>query len=132
MLTPIAADAMARRRFTYVADPFGRDTWRSHADTVLAGSPWEGDCDDLASTVLDLLGREGFPLDQRFRLLVSTTSGRVIDHMVAAGVQGGKILILGDTFGPAYDISRMTHRGILFQRMSEAREGIWREGVPTA
>lgn len=132
MLTPTSADTMARRRFSYRADPRGQDIWRSHADAVLAGSAWSGDCDDLASTVLDLLGREGFSLEDRFRLLVGSGFSAKIDHMVAAALSGGRLLIIGDTFGPAYPIREMKHRPILYQRMSEARDGIWREGAPPA
>ena len=132
MLTPFSVDALARRRFTYQPDPKERDTWRSHADAALAGSPWSGDCDDLASTVLDLLGRDGFPLQERFRLLVSTRGGRIVDHMVAAALYGGRIIVIGDTFSGPYPLAEMKHRSILYQRMSEAREGIWREGRPQA
>lgn len=55
-------DQAARDGFTYAGDG-ALDTWRSHAADVLNSRPWRGDCDDLVSTVLDLLGRRGVPLD---------------------------------------------------------------------
>jgi hypothetical protein len=50
--------------------------------------------------------------------------------MVAAAAYGGRILVIGDTFSAAYPLSDMKHRPFLFQRMSEARDKIWREGMP--
>lgn len=129
-----AADGQARGKFTYKPDG-ATDNWRSHADEVLAGTPWEGDCDDLASTVLDLCGRQGVPLEDRYRLLVSSTGGKLPDHMVGC-VRGsdGAFRLVGDTFRAAYDVTSMAHKGIVYNRLSEnpphVAETIWREGVP--
>ena len=124
-------DARAREKFTYREDQ-GVDTWRSHAAEVLAGTPWSGDCDDLTATVNDLLSRAGCPLDQLYRLLVSTTRTETVDHTVACAVDDhGGFWVLGDTFRPAYPAAGMPHRGITYNRLSEAApKVIWRDGTP--
>lgn len=124
------ADALARRLFTYRQEP--GDTWRSHADEALRGEAWQGDCDDLASTVLDLLGRQGGAHEDRYRLIVSSTNGKKADHMVACvRTADGSFRIVGDTFAPDYPAAAMRHRGLFYNRLSETvPEAIWREGVP--
>lgn len=127
-------DLAARRRFTYRRDRADRDEWRSHADQVLAGEYWAGDCDDLASTVLDLAGRDGAPLALRFRLLAdaSPPSGR-FNHMVAAiQDEAGRFWIVGDTFAPAHTAEGFLHRPFAYHRLDEYRDGdpLWRDGAP--
>lgn len=128
-----AWDQAARAGFTYEGDGVF-DTWRSHAGAVLNGRRWSGDCDDLTSTVLDLLGRRSVPLDQRFRLLVDSSGGGKIDHMVGCVLTADRqFLIVGDTFGQAYGARSMPHRAIEYQRMDEWTPGgdaIWRAGAP--
>jgi hypothetical protein len=127
-----ATDAAARARFTYRGDGLF-DQWRSHADDVLAGRAWAGDCDDMASTVLDLLGREGLALDRRFRMWVASR-GTMIDHMVACAVDDqGRFWIVGDTFAPAYPAGDMRHSPMQSWRLDERRaDGTpnLREGAP--
>lgn len=128
----IQADATARRGFSYQEDPAKWDNWRSHADEALSGRPWQGDCDDLASTFLDILCRRGAALDQLYRLIVSSTRSATPDHMIA-GVRAddGVFWIGGDTFGPAYRAATMQHRPIYFNRLSEAgRFPVWRKLTP--
>jgi hypothetical protein len=122
-------DLQARRRFTYLSET--GDTWRSHADDALVGKAWHADCDDLASTVLDLLGRAGVNLQDRYRLVVAS-KGKKPDHMVACVRLGdGCFRIVGDTFGPDYPAAVMKHRGVFYNRLSEnSPEPIWRKGVP--
>jgi hypothetical protein len=126
-----AIDARARHGFGYRADG-STDNWRSHADAVLKDQPWSGDCDDLASTVLDLLGRQGVAADDRYRLLVSSAGAKTPDHMVACVcAANGAFLIVGDTFRPAYPATSMRHRGVFYNRLNETLpEAVWREGVP--
>lgn len=120
-------DATARANFTYLADPQGADTWRSYADQARAAVPWEGDCDDLVSTVLDLLGRAGLPLEQRFRLVVRP-SGSPDQHMIGMAVDdGGQFWIVGDTEGPIYPADACTYAADVYQRLSER---FWRAGFP--
>lgn len=125
-----AVDARARGRFTYLAET--GDNWRSHADAVLKGMSWSGDCDDLASTALDLLGRDGVAAGDRYRLVVSSSGTKKPDHMVACvRADDGAFLIVGDTFKPAYFVAAMRHRGIFYNRLNEnLPEAVWREGVP--
>lgn len=110
MLSKIkAADAQARRRFNYKADP-GRDTWRSFATDVKAGKSWSGDCDDLASTAADLAAQAGVPLANLWFAAVSSTRGKTIDHLIAiAKDEDGRYWTLGDTFGPCVLITKMEH-----------------------
>lgn len=127
-----AWDQAARSRFTYESDGV-MDTWRSHANAVLDQKHWRGDCDDLVSTVLDLLGRRGAPLDQRFRLLVDSKGGDTVDHMVGCVLTADhRFLIVGDTAGPAYGASSMLHRALQYQRMDEwsGDDPVWRDGAP--
>lgn len=112
-------DKLARERFTYKADPVLKDTWRSHAKQVLAGEAWSGDCDDLASTVLDLLGRNGVALEDRYRLYVASDKSDTVDHMVAAvRANDGDIYVVGDTFAPIYKLNRMAHRLLGSEKLS--------------
>lgn len=85
---------------TYKHDAALKDTWRSYATSVLAGKPFAGDCDDWASTVLDMLVRAGAPKDRLYRALVST-DGDVINHFVGiVELDNGERWTIGDTFGP--------------------------------
>lgn len=127
-------DHRARALFTYKGDALNMDTWRSFADQVLAGDAWAGDCDDLASTILDLLGRDGLPLNRRYRLLIATQGDGWIDHQ-AACVQDdqGRFLMVGDTFGPAYSPPCISGAIRRYQRMDEWRgdgRPLWRDGAP--
>lgn len=105
-------DRLARKNFTYVKDPDGRDEWTSHAEDVLAGRPWKGDCDDLASTVMDLIYQAKVALPHAMRrLMVSTTGGDIVDHMVGMiQDRDGKTWIIGDTFGPCYRWHECKHK----------------------
>jgi hypothetical protein len=130
-------DAAARQGFGYQPDPSDRDEWRSHADDVLAGRTWFGDCDDLASTVLDLAGREGLPLSSRFRLMVTSPGGKPpYDHMLGAIMdETGAYWTAGDTFGPASPAAQCPHRAFCYHRMDEWTadgEPVWRTGFPWA
>lgn len=128
--SPRELDRLARAGFTYLADPDG-DLWRSHADDALNGRKWAGDCDDLASTVLDLASRDGYRLDRLFRLFVSTGKSKAPDHMVAV-MKGPdlKLWVVGDTFKPAYRLSEMTHRPVFYEKMDVAAAGVLWKGAP--
>lgn len=116
-------DHAARERFTYVTDDvqFGvTDDWRSHADDVLAGKHWKDDCDGLASTVLDLLARDGYDPSLMYRAVVdSTGKGDKIDHFVGIVSDGSELFVVGDTFGPVYPIKEMRHKLVAVSRVSE-------------
>jgi predicted transglutaminase-like cysteine proteinase len=123
-------DRQARRGFTYKPDV--ADEWRSHSKDVYEGKSWEGDCDDLASTVLDLLASHGAPLEDLYRLIVVTKTG--VGHMIGAIKEedGGRFWIVGDTFKDSpYPVSSMEHKPHEYNRLSEAGANTtWRMGLP--
>lgn len=126
-------DHSARQHFTYKKDPVSFDNWRSHADDVLAGQAWQGDCDDLTSTVLDLCGRKGMSLPERYRLIVDSDHDGKPDHMVGCVLDSkNQLWIVGDTFvDHPYPILNMKHKPYEYNRLSEAgEEPVWRAGVP--
>lgn len=129
----VAADKAAKSNFTYEADGDG-DTWRSHAEAALARRPWSGDCDDLASTALDLLTRwdGNMPLDRLFRLCVASPDcprDLFYDHMVAGYKdEKGNLFIFGDTFTHACHVSRSPHKVRRYACLSEGI--VWRVGQP--
>jgi hypothetical protein len=117
----ILADTIARRRWTYLADPVGHDTWISHADEALNGIPWRGDCDDLAETVLDLLGRGGQALDKRWRLFADTDGDGKVDHLMGcAEDDAGTFWIVGDT-GCSASIAPSDYTIIEYHRLDQFR-----------
>ena len=129
----VRVDREARALFTYQPDGVF-DRWRSFGDDVLLGRAWAGDCDDLTSTVLDLLGRAGQPLDRRWRLTVGALQTGRVDHLVGCALSDeGAWIVVGDTFGPAYGAWQMRHQPFDFHRLDERNlEGkpVWRLGVP--
>jgi hypothetical protein len=127
------ANNLACRWFTYEEDK-PRDEWRSHADDALAARRWKGDCDDLASTALDLLVRQhpDIDLSRLYRMCVKSPEcppSVPYDHMVAgAMIRPGVLVIFGDTFAHPHTYARSPHR---IMRYAPLSEGItWREGHP--
>lgn len=108
------ADAAARARFTYRHDPPGRDTWVSHADAVRAGRAWQGDCDDLGSTALELAIELGADPARLHRALVASPycpPDQAFDHYVAlAQAEDGDWWVFGDTYTPALPLAHSGHR----------------------
>lgn len=131
------ADSRARQHFTYAPEPIGQDEWRSYADKVRAKEPFKGDCDDLASTVLDLVtgwiadGSVEGETSDLFRLCVKSPAcppWQAYDHMVAAYIHAGDLFCFGDTNG---SIQRPRERGYSIAQYSRVSEGIvWRKGAP--
>lgn len=76
--------------------------WESFADAALAGKKWVGDCDNLTFTVLDLLSRQGFPMERMWRLQARASTKGIL-HMVG-GVQltDGRFVIVGDAMRNSY------------------------------
>lgn len=104
------ADALARKNHEYAYDKPGEDQWRSFANVALQGKKWYGDCDDLASTTCDIAVRLGVPLKNLWFVHVSSTRNGRTDHMIAFGKdEKGKLWVIGDTFGPCYPVSQMSH-----------------------
>jgi hypothetical protein len=74
------------------------------------------------STVLDLLGQAGLPLDQRYRLEVATRYSAQINHLIGAVVaEDSGFWIVGDTFGSAYPAADLRHTAMEYQRLSEGK-----------
>lgn len=128
-------ERLCRARWSYKINDVHK--WRSYGDDILAGKSWQGDCTDLASSVLDLAGRRGAPLDKRYRLLVSVAGTDVPDHMVGVMVDdAGSWWIVGDTFegtiGP-YPATRLAYRPCEYNRLDEIDanyQPTWRAGLP--
>jgi predicted transglutaminase-like cysteine proteinase len=111
-------DTQVRKKFTYKLDD--GDHWRSFAAAVKAGTPWQGDCDDLATTTIQLLYEAGAHPKTLCRACVSSKRDKRIDHMIAfAKDDAGQIWVVGDTFGPAYPIENMNHRPILISLVTK-------------
>lgn len=138
-------EELARKGFKYVADnakTVAEDKWTSRADEALAGKPWPGDCANLATTVLDLCGRAGVPLFDRFFLVVEADpgDGKLVGHAVGAiEDEDGLMWIVGDTFSEApYMAQRMRHIPVDYHWQSEVEmvDGKpvfkWRKGIPWA
>lgn len=122
-------DKVARTKFTYKADPPTWDTWRSHAEDVFAKRNWTGDCDDLASTVLDLLGQAGMPLTSRYRCMVDSQGGHKIDHMIAVVLDDqNHFWFVGDTNGEATREVPSSYTFIEYARLDQINQR--RKGAP--
>lgn len=123
--TLIKWDTLARAHYTYEYDDIQYrqgDDWRSHADDVLAGARWKDDCDGLASTVIDLLDRDGYESDKMFRVICSSTGTQTPDHFVGMASDGEGLYIVGDTFGPVYSVKKIQHRILAVSRISDGIE----------
>lgn len=66
--------------FRYVSDR--EDTWRVHSSAVLTKQTWNGDCDDLTSTTLDMLVRNGQPRNKIWFVLADVEHKKTLDHLV--------------------------------------------------
>jgi lysozyme len=100
-------DKFVRDRAVYTFDKPGKDQWRSYASQMLANPSYvlRGDCDDWASTVLDLLARKGVPKKQLIRAMVASPeaqkAGIDCDHFIGiVKLDNGQKWTVGDTFGP--------------------------------
>lgn len=116
-----AADSLVRKNWTYLSDE--HDTWRVHTSTVLNNQIWLGDCDDIATTTLEVLARAGQPRDKMWLVLVAAQlsyriQGR-LDHLVAIVQDSeGEFWVVGDTNGKVYRLSDMTYRPIVYTDMN--------------
>lgn len=141
VIRAINADGTARRYFHYRED--GKtDTWRSFAEQALLHRDWHGDCDDLASTALDLLARGVTPGPVRaelttrmYRLKVKSAQcrpGIPYDHMIAAVKIGADLWIIGDTFTKAHKIEASPHSllkpGRIYSHSKVSEGVVWRAG----
>lgn len=117
-----AIDRAARTHWTPKAD--GKvDTWRSFHKAVEAGITTGGDCDDLSTTVMQLLCEAGLWLTDGWLLVVDSNGDTHGDHLVGAcRDELGGYWIVGDTLADsAYPAHTMKHKGIAFVALSNRR-----------
>jgi hypothetical protein len=117
----------ARAQYTYSTDI--EDSWRVHTHTVYAGVAWTGDCDDLTSTVLDMMGREGQPMNKMWFILVNVDrSAMTADHIIGVVEdRDGKIWVVGDTGPFARPLQDVTYRILAWARLD--RPKVWNTSV---
>ena len=113
MLSPyeimnISLDTKAN--FNYLADV--EDNWRVHSSEVLTKQTWKGDCDDLTSTTLDMLVRNGQPRNKIWFVLADVEHKNMLDHLIGMIQDAdGHFWIVGDTSSQnAYPASQMKYR----------------------
>jgi len=70
--------------------------WESFADRALAGKAWVGDCDNLTFTVLDLLARQGFPVERMYRVQRPTKNPSIYHMVGMVQLSDGRYFIVGD------------------------------------
>lgn len=121
------ADMRVRANFTYTPDVV--DNWRAHSHAVLNSRPWEGDCDDLSTTALDMLGRQGQPLDRMWLVLVAAQTGNRLggrlDHLIGVVEDdAGKFWVVGDTSHTTVELKEMTYRPLVYM---SAADQVWHE-----
>jgi predicted transglutaminase-like cysteine proteinase len=122
--------------WSWLPDAPNDDVWTDHSADVLAGRPWQGDCDDAVATVLRMLSLRGVPDSQLYRVRVLTDGGvPPADHMIGAAVDDtGAVWIVGDINSsvviPATDCPYAAYD---YQRLDEwvdAKTPLMREGFP--
>lgn len=86
----------AKSNFVYKSDVV--DNWRVHSSEVLMKQTWQGDCDDLASTTLDMLIRAGQPRRRAWLVLADVEHKAKLDHLIGMVEDAdGHYWIVGDT-----------------------------------
>lgn len=123
-------DAAARKKFTGVDDKVQykvTDDWRSHAAEVLAGLPWQDDCDGLAETTIDLLIRDGYPPEYIYRVMVASDLHHkdTVDHFVSVVFDGYKWYVIGDTLEPMYQFKEMQWIPLFYSKVPDG--AFWTE-----
>lgn len=122
-----SADKRVRSNFTYVTDVV--DNWNVHSSNVMDTLPWFGDCDDLSTTALDMLARQGQPLDRMWLVLVAASpanklNGR-LDHLIAVVEDDqGRYWVVGDTSRETIELKDMTYRPLVYMSTNDM---VWHE-----
>lgn len=108
---------------SYRWENYVNERWDSKVDDFLMGKSVKGDCDELATTAMELAVIAGVPRERVLRILATTQGGM---HMTAGYIDdAGEIWVFGDTFSPQMQKLRHTpHRILAYSRSSE--EGNWR------
>jgi predicted transglutaminase-like cysteine proteinase len=120
----LSTNLTARDRFIYTSDV--KDNWRVSSARVLLDQRWTGDCDDLASTTLDMLIRAGQPLNKAWLVLVDVDHKNLLDHLVAmVEDDSGQHWIVGDTMhGLPIPVAEVKFSVVALARADTMRE--WR------
>jgi predicted transglutaminase-like cysteine proteinase len=109
------------KNFVYTSDVV--DKWRVHSPEVIKGESWKGDCDDLASTTLDMMIRAGHPMNKLWMVIVDSSNTGYLDHMVAmAQDDDGHYWIVGDTSKRnVYPAELITYKVLAIARMDTVK-----------
>jgi predicted transglutaminase-like cysteine proteinase len=108
-----------KENFRYLLDV--NDNWRVHTSSVMTKNTWQGDCDDLAVTTLDVMIRYGLARDRAWLVLADVQHTDVLDHLIGM-VQDidGKFWIVGDTSSQnAYPVDKLKYRVVGIANMSD-------------
>lgn len=99
-----------KENFVYLADV--KDNWRVHSSEVLVKKTWRGDCDDLTSTTLDMLVRNGQPRNKVWFVLADVEHKSTLDHLIGMVEDAdGHFWIVGDTSSQnAYPVGKLKYR----------------------
>lgn len=113
-----------KSKFRYVSDVV--DIWRVFSSDVMSGNIWRGDCDDLTSTTLDMLIRDGHPRSKVWFVLVNVNNTRTLDHIVGMIEDiDGHFWIVGDTSSQnAYPLDQLKYRVVAVANGSDVKKWI--------
>lgn len=114
-----------KSNFVYKSDV--QDNWRVHSSEVLMKQTWFGDCDDLASTTIDMLVRAGQPRSRAWLVLADVEHKSTLDHLVGMVEDAdGHYWIVGDTSSQtAYPANRTKYRIVALASMDKPEE--WKD-----
>lgn len=108
--------------FIYVDDaqqfPHRLDDWRSYANQVEQHQTFIDDCDSIPVTVIELLYRKKFPLDQTFICTCKTENGE--HHLV--GIVNG--ILIDSRMKVLYNWDEIDYTWYSCMSMNEV--GVWR------
>lgn len=85
------------------------NSWSIGTEVLLADDTFEGDCEDLALTTIEVLIDTGIPREKLFKFLTRSGGNKTkVNHMVAGFEdKTGQIWIIGDTFNS--NIRKLEH-----------------------
>lgn len=111
----------------WVYKPDGpKDVWQSFATSITNGLTVYGDCDDKASTALQLAVEAGVPLDRLVRVVAATED--IPNHFLGAYEDDeGHWWTLGDTITRTTRFDYMNYTVYKYSRLNEGN--IWRKPV---
>lgn len=100
-----------------------RDKWESSADAVRAGGVFRGDCDDITSTVVELLSSAGAQNSQLGRAIVRSgewnQADGLADHMIGLFRADGIVYIVGNSESPMMPLDESDYVVVWHQWISD-------------